>query len=60
MKPRFEVLVVGGGPAGAATGYWLAQHGHDVLVVEKKGFPARRRAVTASRRVPSGSSTTWA
>jgi geranylgeranyl reductase family protein len=42
MKPRFEVLVVGGGPAGAATGYWLAQHGHDVLVVEKKGFPREK------------------
>ena len=42
VKPRFEVLVVGGGPAGAATGYWLAQHGHDVLVVEKKGFPREK------------------
>ena len=41
-----EVLVVGGGPAGAAAAYWLARHGHDVTVVEKKRFPARRRAVT--------------
>ncbi|MGE0877062.1 MAG: geranylgeranyl reductase family protein [Acidimicrobiia bacterium] len=36
---RYDVLVVGGGPAGAATGYWLAEAGHDVLVVEKKQFP---------------------
>src|SRR5918994_1656030 len=33
------VLVVGGGPAGAAAAYWLARHGHDVTVIEKKTFP---------------------
>ena len=41
------MLVVGGGPAGAATAYWLAEAGHDVVVVEKKRFPARRPAATA-------------
>jgi len=39
---RFDVLVVGGGPAGAATAYWLAQHGHDVCVVERKSFPREK------------------
>ncbi|HVM54910.1 MAG TPA: geranylgeranyl reductase family protein [Acidimicrobiales bacterium] len=39
MTRTCDVLVVGGGPAGAATGYWLAEAGHDVLVVEKKTFP---------------------
>jgi len=34
-----EVLVVGGGPAGAAAGYWLATHGHDVTIVERRTFP---------------------
>ncbi|MFM2181283.1 MAG: hypothetical protein RIR54_577, partial [Actinomycetota bacterium] len=34
-----DVLVVGGGPAGAAMGYWLAERGHDVTVVERKHFP---------------------
>ena len=34
-----DVLVVGGGPAGAACAYWLAEAGHDVLVVEKKRYP---------------------
>jgi geranylgeranyl reductase family protein len=34
-----EVLVVGGGPAGAAAATTLAQHGRDVLVVDKATFP---------------------
>jgi geranylgeranyl reductase family protein len=34
-----EVLVVGGGPAGAAAAYWLARDGHDVTLVERKSFP---------------------
>ena len=37
-----EVLVVGGGPAGAAAAYWLARHGHDVTIVEKKAFPREK------------------
>src|SRR5690606_8082861 len=37
-----EVLVVGGGPAGAATAYWLADAGHDVVVVERKAFPREK------------------
>ncbi len=34
-----DVLVVGGGPSGAACAYWLADAGHDVVLVEKKTFP---------------------
>lgn len=37
MQP--DVLVVGGGPAGAATAYWLARDGLEVLVAEKKAYP---------------------
>ena len=36
---RVDVLVVGGGPAGAATSYWLARAGHRVVCVERKTFP---------------------
>ena len=36
---QFDVLVVGGGPAGSACGYWLAEAGYKVLIVEKKRFP---------------------
>jgi geranylgeranyl reductase family protein len=37
-----DVLVVGGGPAGAAAAYWLASAGLDVLVVEKKHYPREK------------------
>jgi len=33
------VLVVGGGPAGAAAAFWLARDGHDVTMVEAKEYP---------------------
>ncbi|MFP3901120.1 MAG: geranylgeranyl reductase family protein [Acidimicrobiia bacterium] len=36
---RHDVLVIGGGPAGSAAGFWLAKAGHDVCVVERKSFP---------------------
>jgi len=36
---RYDVLVVGGGPAGAATSYWLAKAGVRVVCVERKTFP---------------------
>jgi geranylgeranyl reductase family protein len=38
----FDVLVVGGGPSGAACAYWLAEAGWDVAVVEKKEFPREK------------------
>ncbi len=34
-----DVIVVGAGPAGAATAYWLATAGVDVLLLEKAAFP---------------------
>jgi geranylgeranyl reductase family protein len=36
---RHDVLVSGGGPAGAAAGFWLAKAGRDVCVIERKTFP---------------------
>jgi len=41
-ESRHDVLVVGGGPSGAATAYWLAEAGHDVVVVERKTFPREK------------------
>lgn len=37
-----DLLVVGGGPAGAATAYWAASSGLDVVFVEKKEFPREK------------------
>jgi len=37
-----EVLVIGSGPSGAACAYWLAQEGHDVVLVERKSFPREK------------------
>lgn len=36
------MLVVGGGPSGAACAYWLARAGHDVVLVERKHFPREK------------------
>jgi len=40
--PDHDVVVVGGGPAGAACAYWLAEAGHDVLLLEKKRYPREK------------------
>jgi geranylgeranyl reductase family protein len=41
-RDRFDVLVVGAGPAGAASAAWLARAGHRVLIVERKQFPREK------------------
>ncbi|MDQ3569632.1 MAG: geranylgeranyl reductase family protein [Actinomycetota bacterium] len=40
--PDHDVVVVGGGPSGAACAYWLADAGHDVLLLEKKRYPREK------------------
>jgi menaquinone-9 beta-reductase len=39
---RCDVLVVGGGPSGSACAYWLANAGHDVVMVERKRYPREK------------------
>ena len=39
---EYDVLIVGGGPSGAACAAHLAAAGHEVLVVEKKTFPREK------------------
>ena len=36
---RFDVIIVGGGPAGASTAYALARGGARVLVLDRAAFP---------------------
>jgi len=38
-RPSRDVVVVGAGPAGCATAAFLAQRGHDVLLVDAARFP---------------------
>ena len=42
VTDRPDVLVVGGGPAGASCAYWLAEAGHEVVLVERKTFPREK------------------
>lgn len=39
MANRYDVVVIGGGPAGATAATVLAQHGHRVMVAEREAFP---------------------
>jgi geranylgeranyl reductase family protein len=39
VKRQHQVLIIGGGPAGAAAAHTLAAHGIDVAVIDKAAFP---------------------
>jgi flavin-dependent dehydrogenase len=39
LDDSYEVIVIGGGPAGAAAGALLAEYGHRTLVLERTKFP---------------------
>lgn len=42
MVDQYDVIVVGGGPAGTTTAGYLARHGHKVLLLERSLFPRHR------------------
>lgn len=37
--PHFDVLIIGGGPAGSTAGAWLSKKGCKALICEKEQFP---------------------
>jgi flavin-dependent dehydrogenase len=39
MGPQFDLVVIGGGPAGSAAAIYGARAGHSVCLVEKQAFP---------------------
>ena len=36
---KYDVLIIGGGPAGASAAALLAEQGHRVLILEREKFP---------------------
>jgi flavin-dependent dehydrogenase len=39
MNTNYDVIIIGGGPAGSSAGTILARHGHNVLILEREKFP---------------------
>ena len=39
INKHYDVVIVGGGPAGASVAINLAPHGRNVLIVEREDFP---------------------
>ena len=39
MAEFFDIVIVGGGPAGSTAGTLLAKHGWNVAIFEKEKFP---------------------
>jgi clorobiocin biosynthesis protein Clo-hal len=39
MKEKYDVIIIGGGPAGSTVGTLLSQKGYDVLLLERHKFP---------------------
>ena len=42
MKPEFDAIVVGAGPAGGACAYSLAKQGRSVLLIERGKYPGAK------------------
>jgi geranylgeranyl reductase family protein len=54
---KFDVIIVGAGPSGSMTGYYLAKAGVRVAIFDKKKFPREKACggglqVKAARRIP--------
>ena len=39
MSEIYDVVIVGAGPSGSTTAYYLAKQGYNVLLVDKFNFP---------------------
>src|SRR5690349_13595483 len=61
---RYEIVVIGGGQAGLALGYYLAQQGRSFLILEREHDVApawrdRWESLTLSRRGPTTACPAW-
>ena len=50
MPAVYDVIVIGGGPAGLTVAKYVAERGFNVLVVEKSRFPGQDNACGARAR----------
>lgn len=41
-KSKYDIIIVGGGPAGSTAGYLLSNFGFKVLMIDKDNFPRRK------------------
>ena len=41
-KSKYDVIVVGGGPAGSTAAFLLSQNGYEVLLIDKAKFPRKK------------------
>ena len=54
---KFDVIIVGAGPSGSMTGYYLAKAGVRVAIFDKEKFPREKACggglqVKAAKRIP--------
>ena len=42
MDDKYDIIIVGGGPAGSVAATVLAQSGHNVVIVDKSAFPRHK------------------
>ena len=45
--PEADIIIIGGGIAGAATAYYLAQHGHGLTLLERGEIGGEASGVNA-------------
>ncbi|MEA2082992.1 MAG: FAD-dependent oxidoreductase [Thermodesulfobacteriota bacterium] len=42
IEKTWDAIVVGAGPAGCGAAFFIARAGHEVLLLDKSGFPRER------------------
>ena len=50
MKPLFDVVIIGGGPAGIMAGIFAAKNGAKTIILEKMREPLRKLKITGKGR----------